>query len=269
MSHSKFSTIELDVDCDGVYTLKLNRPKVHNVFNETMIEEITQALEQLKDDESVRVLCISGVGKSFCAGADLNWMKRTSEYTAEENYNDAMRMARMMHLLYSFPRPTLGIVHGAVFGGGVGLVACCDIVIADHSTVFSLSEVKLGLIPAVIGPYVVNALGPRIARRYILTGERFDAATAHRTGLVHECVDSAKLSKTRTLFLHELLSCGPNAQKTAKKLIIDSLSPQMDGAIQAHTANLISQLRSSDEGKEGIGSFLTKRRPNWNKSSSY
>lgn len=267
MSHSNFSTIELTVNSDGVCFLVLNRPEVHNVFNESMIEEIARALNQLKENESVRVLCISGAGNSFCAGADLNWMKRTSEFTAEENYNDAMRMARMMHLLYSFPKPTLAVVHGAVFGGGVGLVACCDIAISDSSAVFSLSEVKLGLIPAVIGPYVVNALGPRNAHRYFLTGEKFDAAVAHRTNLVHECVDSDRLSATQTRLLQDLLSCGPNAQRIAKSLIIDSLSPQLDGAIQTQTAGLIAKVRASDEGREGISAFLDKRRPVWHKST--
>ena len=269
MSDSNFSTIELNVNSDGVSTLVLSRPEVHNVFNETMIEEITRALEQLKDDDSIRVLCVSGAGKSFCAGADLNWMQRMSEYSTEENYNDAMQMARMMYSLYSFPKPTLAVVHGAIFGGGVGLVACCDIVISERAAIFSLAEVKLGLIPAVIGPYVVNALGPRIARRYFLTGERFDAVAAHRLNLVHECVDSDRLSETQTILLQELLSCGPNAQRTAKNFIIESLSPQMDGAIQAQSASLIAKIRASDEGKEGIGAFLAKRRPDWINSTSY
>ena len=266
MADFQFETIDIDINAEGVCTLSLNRPEVHNAFNETMIDDLSQALEQLENDDSVRVLCLQGHGKSFCAGADLNWMKRTADYTAEENHNDALRMAKMMHQLYSFPKPTLAIVHGAIFGGGVGLVACCDIVIADQSATFSLSEVKLGLIPAVIGPYVVNAMGPRIGKRYILSGERFDAAAAHHAGLVHECVDADAVGGVVTRLLSELLACGPYAQQVAKDHVIKNLSPPMDGNIQHHSANLIANIRASQEGREGVNAFLTKRSPDWRKS---
>ncbi len=266
MPAGNFSTIEIEVNDDGIGSLLLNRPEVHNAFNEIMIEEIADALQHLQADDEIRVLRLKGAGASFCAGADLNWMKRTAEYVQEENYRDAMRMADMMHALYRFPKPTVAVVHGAVFGGGVGLIACCDIVIADSSTVFSLSEVRLGLIPAVIGPYVVNAMGSRVAKRYILTGERFDAGAAHRSGLIHEVHEPDDLPESESRILRELLASGPNAQKVAKALIVDRLSAAMDGEIQAHTANLISGMRASDEGREGVGAFLSKRRPRWRES---
>ncbi len=266
MSIGIYETIEMSVSSNGICTLTLNRPKVHNAFDESMIADITHALEQLRDDESVRVLSINGSGRSFCAGADLNWMRRTAEYDAQDNFDDAMRMAEMMHALYSFPGPTVAVVHGAVFGGGVGLIACCDIVIADDSTVFSLAEVRLGLIPAVIGPYVVNAMGSRIAKRYILSGERFDTASAYRSGLVHEYAHTDALSQVQKKVFNELLASGPNAQRIAKQLIIDRLSANVSGEIQQHTATLISNLRASQEGREGVSAFLEKRHPGWKQS---
>ncbi|MXW47233.1 MAG: hypothetical protein F4Z97_01040 [Gammaproteobacteria bacterium] len=265
MPTQHFETIKIDVTPEGACTLLLNRPKVHNAFDEFMIEDITNALQQLRADEAVRVLCIKGAGASFCAGANLNWMKRTAEYAQEENYRDALRMANMMYSLYSFPKPTVAVVHGAVYGGGVGLIACCDIVLAESSTVFSLSEVKLGLIPAVIGPYVVNAMGTRSAKRYILTGERFDASAACRSGLVQESTDAELLAESEAEIMRELLSCGPNAQKVAKSLVIEKFSPSMGEEIQKHTAGLISKIRASEEGKEGVGAFLDKRSPAWRK----
>ncbi len=263
MSGTQFSTIQIEVDSEGVGTLLLNRPKVHNAFNETMINEISQALEQLDKDYTIRVLCIQGAGRSFCAGADLNWMKRTANYSADQNYRDAMQMAKMMHSLYRFSKPTVAIVHGAIFGGGVGLVACSDIVIAEDTAIFCLSEVKLGLIPAVIGPYVVNAMGPRIAKRYILSAERFDATTARRSGLVHECVDAAALPAMQRQLVDDLLACGPQAQHVAKSHVIDNLSMPITDDLQTHTADLIATIRASDEGREGISAFLEKRHPNW------
>ncbi len=266
MSSDGYHTIRIDVNSAGVCTLLLNRPEVHNAFDEMMIEEITNALQQLQADDTIRVLCVKGAGTSFCAGADLNWMKRSADRAADENYRDALRMADMMYALYSFSRPTLGVVHGSIFGGGVGLVACCDVVIAESASIFSLSEVKLGLIPAVIGPYVVNAMGPRTGRRYILTGERFDAAAAHRSNLIHETIHKDELPAAEARMLRELLAAAPQAQKAAKGLIAGALSPAMDGDIRTHTAELIAEIRASDEGREGVGAFLAKRRPNWRHS---
>ena len=250
----------------GVYTVALHRPEVHNAFNENMIEELTHVLETLSDDNSARVLLIVGSGKSFCAGADLNWMKRSALYSEEENFHDAHRMGQMMHRLYSFPSPTIAMVHGNVFGGGVGLVACCDIAYAEHNTVFSLSEVKLGLIPSVIGPYVCEAIGVRNARRYFLTGERFDAADAHRLGLVHETGSADETDRFKTQIIKQLLESGPQAQMAAKKMIQDIFAPTaIDERIQSLTAKKIAAIRAGEEGKEGVSAFLEKRSPNWRK----
>lgn len=265
MSDTLFTTIEIETNSEGVCTLLLNRPEVHNAFNEIMIDEITRALARLEADNTVRVLCIQGSGRSFCAGADLNWMQRTADYSIEQNYNDAMRMAKMMHSLYSFSKPTVAFVHGVIFGGGVGLIACCDIVIADSTATFSLSEVKLGLVPAVIGPYVVNAMGPRIARRYMLSAERFDATAAQRSGLVHECVEATATPAKQRQLMQDLLACGPRAQQVAKLHVINNLSMKIKDDIQTQTAELIASVRASDEGREGVGAFLEKRPPSWRK----
>ncbi len=266
MSATRFRTIDVDVSSTGVCTLLLNRPEVHNAFNEVMIEEIEGALQLLKTDDAVQIVCVKGAGTSFCAGADLHWMKRSADYTLAENHRDAKRIANMMYTLYSFPKPTIGMVHGAIFGGGVGIVACLDIVVAERSAVFSLSEVKLGLIPAVIGPYVVNAMGARKAKRYILTGEKFDAAAALSANLVHEVVNRSTLAETESRLLCELLSCGPRAQKMAKQLVVDTLSPAMDGEVQTHTTNLIAEIRAGEEGCEGMAAFFAKRHPEWRNS---
>jgi len=173
-------------DSNGVNWLTLNRPEVHNAFDDQLIDELTDTLKQLACDEKMRVLVLSGAGKHFSAGADLNWMKKTAAYTLEANQQDALKLAQMLTTLNEFPTPTIARVHGAALGGGVGLVACCDIAIASHSAQFALSEVKLGLIPATIGPFVLEAIGNRASRRYFLTGERFDADTAQRLGLVND-----------------------------------------------------------------------------------
>ena len=260
---TEFDTIDLDLSKDGIATLRLNRPQVSNAFDDRMILEITQALAILQNNSSVRVLCLIGSGKNFCAGADLNWMKRTADCSPEENYADALRLSEMMSNLYRFSKPTVVVAHGAVFGGGVGLVACCDIVIADATTVFCLSEVRLGLVPAVISPYVVSAMGARIAKRYILTGERFSASQAYISGLVHECVAAEQIPQTRARILQELLSCGPESQQVAKAHITEHLSLSIDSETCKRTADLISKVRASDEGKEGISAFLSKRHPAW------
>ncbi len=259
----KYSTIEVQILKSGIGTIMLNRPQVHNAFNEKMITELKAALEQLQDSQELRVLCIKGAGKSFCAGADLDWMRRTASFNEDENYKDAFQFAEMMSLLHRFSSPTLAIVHGAVYGGGVGLVAACDIVFAASTTKFSLSEVKLGLVPAVISPYVVKAVGLRVAQRYFLSGEKFDAKTALRDGLIHECVEQEQIADFESSYQSELLACAPNAQKTAKSLIHEVYSTWPELALQEKTARLIAKVRSSDEGKEGINAFLEKRSPVW------
>jgi len=262
MFNSRFTTIVVELDADGIGTLLLNRPETHNAFNAVLIHELTHALAWFREHAAVIVLCLRGAGKNFCAGADLNWMKRSADLTAKESRDDAMHLAEMMHALYSFPKPTMAIVQGAVFGGGVGLVACADIVIAQQPVTFCLSEVKLGLVPAVIGPYVVKAMGARMAKRYMLSGEQFDATAAWHCGMVHECVDEEHVDGLSASLLRELLSGGPQAQQAVKAQVIDALSP-IDGDIRAHTAELIARIRSSKEAQEGIDAFLNKRQPYW------
>jgi len=260
-------TITVTSTESGIYTIALNRPEVHNAFNENMIQELIQTLCSLREEYEPRVLILTGSGKSFCAGADLNWMKRSSEYTEKENFEDAERMATMMNLLYSFPTPTIALVHGSVFGGGVGLVACCDIAFADNDTVFSLSEVKLGLIPSVIGPYVTEAIGMRNARRYFLTGERFDAAAAYHLGLVHDRGSAEESIRFKTAVVKQLLSCGPQAQALAKQMIQNVYaSNPIDEQIQSVTAKKIATVRAGEESREGVSAFLEKRSPAWRKN---
>ncbi len=260
----EFETIRAVTNGNGAYSITLNRPEVHNAFNETMIAELSRALEMLCCEDSLRTLTIAGAGKSFCAGADLNWMRRTAKFSEPQNYEDALRMAAMLNQLHKFPKPTIAVVHGNVFGGGVGLVACCDIAIAAQNAVFSLSEVKLGLIPATISPYVNAAIGTRNSRRYFLTGERFDAATAQRIGLIHEYGNRAAVSKIEANLGAHLLASAPQAQTAAKELVQELLTvPQVDADLQQLTAKSIAAVRSSAEGKEGISAFLRKREPRW------
>ncbi len=259
----KFETILLTIDEVGVCSLTLNRPEVHNAFNEIMIEEISQALESVDDHPGIRVLTLRGAGKSFCAGADINWMRRMADYSEAQNVEDAGKMSSMMHRLYQFPRPTVAMIHGNVFGGGVGLVACCDIAIASEETIFSLSEVKIGLIPSVISPYVVEAIGVRNARRYFLTGERFNAATAFSLGLIHEWHDSEHFHQSDQKILKELLQSAPSAQTTAKAQLQNVVAKPITPELRDETIRMIANVRASDEGREGTSAFLDKRPPSW------
>ena len=265
MMLSNFDTISVELTVDGVCNLTLNRPAVHNAFDELMIQELIQALEYLHTLESLRILTIQGTGKSFCAGADLKWMKRTSQYNRDENFEDARQLANMFRLLHGFAKPTVAFAHGNVFGGGVGLVASCDIAIAADTTVFSLSEVKLGLIPSVISPYVVNAIGARSAHRYFLTGERFDATIAQRIGLIHESCTDKKYSDTKAKLVNELLTSAPDAQKISKRLIQEVLTKPISAEIREKTAKRIADVRASEEGREGVLAFLNKELPSWRK----
>ena len=260
---STFTTLQVTEDPRGGCTISLDRPKVHNAFNEVMIEEMTNLISDLRSDASIRFMTIRGTGKSFCAGADLDWMRRTAQYDEDQNIADARRFATLCDLLYRFPRPTIAEVHGSVFGGGVGIVACCDIVIADIATVFSVSEVKLGLMPSVIAPYVIEAIGRRNARRYFLTAERFDAKTAKNLGLVHEVYHQEELPAAREAFINELLKGGPNAQQKAKALIQSLKSIEIDQDTLDETAKRIAELRATPEASEGMSAFFEKRPPNW------
>ena len=255
--------LKLEKNDLGIVRLTLNRPDVHNAFDDQLIAEIDRALRDLAGDQAVRVLLLSGAGRSFSAGGDLNWMRRAADYGREENRADADQLAAMMSALDRFPRPTIAVVNGAVFGGGVGLVAACDVAIASERAVFSLSEVRLGLIPAVISPFVVNAIGQRAARRYFLSGERFDASTAERVGLVHEVAAHDELPQRVDALLQQLLAGGPSAQKTSKELLFRLGQKHDDEDPSAWTARLIADVRATEEAREGISAFLDKRKPLW------
>jgi len=248
---------------DGVATITLNRADVHNAFNDAVIAELTEELRRLGRDDAVRAVVLRAVGKSFSAGADLGWMQRMAGYGHDENLRDASALAELMRVLNFLPKPTIARVQGAAFGGGVGLVACCDIAIASEIASFSLSEVRLGLIPAVISPYVVAAIGERAARRYFLTAERFDAAEALRIGLVHQVVPPERLDSAVNVILMHLAEGGPNAQRAAKDLIFAVAHRPVDAGLIDDTAERIATIRASSEGQEGLAGFLEKRKPAW------
>jgi methylglutaconyl-CoA hydratase len=254
--------IILDVTA-GRATVTLNRPELHNAFDDALIGELTAALERLGQDGRVRAIVLTGAGKSFSAGGDLNWMKRMAGYSFEENLADAGKLAGLMQTLDRLPKPTIARVNGAAFGGGVGLVAACDMAVASANATFCLSEVKLGIIPAAISPYVVRAMGARAARRYWLTAERFDAAQALRIGLVHSVVAPEALDGVVDEWVSALLANGPEAIAACKDLIAAVAARPVDEAMIADTARRITERRSSAEGREGVGAFLEKRKPSW------
>jgi len=261
---STFACETLDVDVrNNIGLVALNRPDLHNAFNETLIGELTTVLQALDAQPSVRAVVLTGHGKSFCAGADLNWMKKMAGYGAAENLADARGLALMLRTLNGLSKPTVACVRGAAFGGGVGLVACCDIAVAAHDAIFSLSEAKLGLIPATISPYVIEAIGARQARRYFLSAERFTAAEAFRIGLVHDIVPEPELDARINQLLGELLVAGPVAQMECKALIRGVAHKPIDANVIAGTAEHIAAVRASPEGKEGVAAFLGKRSPKW------
>ena len=248
---------------DGVVRMTLNRPDVHNAFDDRLIAELTEGLVRIGEDESVRAVVLTGAGKSFSAGADLNWMRRMAGYSDEENLADARGLARLMQTLNELPKPTVARVNGAALGGGTGLVACCDIAIASDKATFGTTEARLGIIPAVIGPYVVAAIGPRQARRLMLTGERISAIEAAHIGLVHEVVPAEGLDAAIDAVLENLLKCGPHAISAAKGLVRDLTGRPITAEIVDDTAQRIASLRATAEAREGIAAFLEKRRPAW------
>jgi methylglutaconyl-CoA hydratase len=254
----------LDVAIDGaVATVALNRPDVHNAFDETLIAELTSALRVLRRNDQVRAIVLMGAGASFCAGADLNWMKRMAGFTRAQNLADATALATMLAMLNEFPKPTIARVQGAAYGGGVGLVACCDIAIGSQDAIFAFSEARLGLIPATIAPYVVAAIGARAARRWFLTGERFSAAEAFRLGLLHDLALPGELDGRIDELLRGLLEAGPRAQAECKTLLRAVSGRPIGAAVIADTAQRIARVRASDEGREGVAAFLAKRNPKW------
>jgi len=256
-----YSTIRLTRD-GAVATVSLARPQVRNAFDETMIGELTAAFRALDAEPGLRVVVLTGDGNVFCAGADVAWMRRAAGYSEEENREDARRMARMLRTIDTCSRPVIGTIRGAAIGGGVGLTAVCDIALAARGTVFSLAEVRLGILPAAISPYVLRAIGPRNARNCFLTGERFDADEARRIGLVHAVEEDADLEAAVDRKIEALLSAGPEAVAAAKRLI-DLVAPMTIDAALPVTADAIAGRRASEEGKEGLSAFLEKRKPRW------
>lgn len=255
-------TIELKRD-GALATVWLNRREVRNAFNETLIAELTDTFTQLSDDTSVRVVVLAGHGAAFCAGADLNWMKQMAGYSHAENYADALTLATLLRTLYECKKPVVARVQGACFAGGMGLVAACDVVIASTDAQFCLSEVKLGLIPATISPYVIKAMGEQAARRYFLTAERFTAMEAHRIGLVHTLCEPAALDAAVKDIVNSLIENAPAAISLAKQLLREVSGHAVNDALLQDTAERIAAVRASPEGKEGVGSFLEKRTPTW------
>ncbi|HEX7045123.1 MAG TPA: enoyl-CoA hydratase/isomerase family protein [Burkholderiales bacterium] len=254
----------LDIEIrDRVATVWMNRPDTHNAFDETLIRELTAAFEGIAKDPAVRVVVLAGRGKSFSAGADLNWMKRAAQASAEDNRREARALSKMFDTLHRLPKPTIARVHGAALGGGVGLTAACDIAVASTRASFATTEVRLGIIPAVISPYVVAAIGRRAAQRYFLTAERFDAVEAHRLGLVHLVCEEAALDATIAGLVDALLAGGPHAQAAAKELLDHVAARPIDEAVREDTAQRIAVVRATAEAKEGIGAFLEKRKPRW------
>ena len=244
--------------------ITMNRPERHNAFDDALITELADAFRSMEAEDGIRIVVLSGTGKSFSAGADLNWMKRMAGFSIEENRRDAMGLAALMRTIAHLRQPTIARVQGAALGGGVGLVACCDIAVATQDAAFALSEVKLGLIPAVISPYVIAAIGERAARRFFLTGERFSAADAWRLGLVHEIAGSeAEMDELIGAIVDAMLAASPAAQKEAKDLVRAVANRPLTSEVVQDTADRIAKIRSSPEGREGIAAFLEKRRASW------
>jgi methylglutaconyl-CoA hydratase len=247
----------------GVTTVTLNRPDVRNAFNDEVIAELTAVIMELGKRDEVRCIVLAASGTAFCAGADLNWMKRMAAYTRDENLADAAGLARMLEVIYRCPKPTIARVQGDVYAGGTGLVAVCDIAVSVDTATYCLSETRLGLIPATISPYVIRAMGARAAHRWFLTAERFSAAEAHRIGFVHEVVAAAQLDARVHEIAASLVAAGPAAVKASKQLVQDVAEREITPALIQRTVEGIADIRVSPEGREGIRSFLEKRKPDW------
>ncbi len=258
-----FTTLKFDKKDNLAYVL-FNRPEIHNAFDATVISEMSEAFYQVAKDKSLRAVVLTGAGKSFCAGADLNWLKSVKEQGYESNLNESNSLADLFYLIYTCSLPVIGRINGAAIGGGTGFVALCDIAIAAKSAVFSFSEVKIGLVPACIGPYVIKKMGEGRARELFISGERMNAERALEVGLINKVVDDNKLDKEVEELLKTIISSGPNAVAMAKKLIneVPAMTPD---EFRPYTAEMIARLRISEEGQEGMDAFLNKRKPKWDK----
>ena len=251
------------IDSRGVARVTLNNPDKHNAFDDQMIIELTNAFNALAANANVRIMLLKSEGKSFSAGADLDWMKRMASYSYQQNLNDARALAAMLKALHQMPIPTIARVQGAAFGGAVGLISCCDIALASSNASFALSEVKIGLVPSTISPYVIAAIGERHAKRYFMTAERFDANTALQIDLVHEAVEKSLLDDKVEQLITAILSNGPEAVVAAKQLVFAVSGKAVDSSLIEHTCEVIAGIRVSPQGQEGLSAFLDKRKPNW------
>jgi len=249
---------------DEIARLSLNRPEVHNAFNSLMIAELDDAFEKVKDDKSLRVVVLTGQGKSFCAGADINWMREIIHYSYEQNLKESLHLAELLHKIYIFPKATVAMVNGTAIGGGTGFLSACDIAVASKQAKFGLSEVKIGLVPAAISPYVIRRIGESKAREYFLTGKRISAHKALEIGLVNEVVPQDKMKNKEEEIIKLLLSSGPGAIAACKELITRAPGMSFKEA-KTFTARMIANLRISEEGQEGMAAFLEKRKPKWTK----
>ena len=258
----KYETLEV-AELNAVAIVWMNRPEMRNAFNETMIAELTAAFVALDKKPAVRAVVLAGRGPAFCAGADLNWMKKMAGFSIEENRLDAMGLAQMLHALHTLSKPTIARVHGPAFAGGMGLLAACDIAVASQDAEFCLSEVKLGLTPATISPYVIAAMGERAAQRYFLTAERFSAAEAYRIGLAQELTLPGELDARINGLLGDLVTAGPASLAATKDLMRAVARRPLEAKLIEDTATRIARARASDEGREGVRSFLEKRKPAW------
>jgi methylglutaconyl-CoA hydratase len=255
-----------DIDDLGVARVRLNNPDKHNAFDDQMIGQLTEAFIAIADNSNVRIMVLGSEGKSFSAGADLEWMKRMASYSYDENLRDASALALMLKTLNEIPQPTIARIQGPAFGGAVGLVSCCDMAVAASAASFSLSEVKIGLVPATISPYVIAAIGQRAARRYFITAERFDAHRALQLGLVNEVVDAEQLDQEIDRLINTLLANGPAAVTAAKQLVFDVAGKPIDQQLIDATCETIAAIRVSEQGQEGLQAFLERRKPQWIKN---
>jgi methylglutaconyl-CoA hydratase len=258
----EYKTIEIFSE-NNVVTIWLNRPEIHNAFNEEMISELKCYFEESVNDNNTRLIIMRGRGKSFCAGADIKWLKSVLDYDFEKNYEDGLKLSKCLYAIYNCPIPTMAIVHGASMGGANGLLAACDFAYATHDTTFSLSEVKIGIIPAAISPYIIKRVGEFNAKELTITGKRFKGEEAEKYNLINSSLTESELEEKIESVTNLILSSGPNAVRKGKELINNVVNNIDLHEAVAYTAKMIAEIRQSDEGQEGMNSFLEKRKPNW------
>lgn len=261
MRKTSYKTIVL-TQKEAVLRITFNRPDVHNAFNSELILELTDAINTIKADESIRIVILTGEGKSFCAGADINWMREIIRYSFEQNLEESLQLAEVLYRIYTLPKPTIAMVNGAAIGGGTGFLSVCDIAVAAEEAKFGLSEVKIGLVPAAISPYVVRRIGESKAREYFLTGQRISAQKAVEIGLINEVVPKNQLKERVEELVEQFLASGPEAIASCKELILNVPGMSLED-VKEYTARMIANLRISEEGQEGMSAYLEKRKPRW------